>query len=31
VRARERAGDGNADEIADAVRDLFGISAPSDR
>ena len=31
VRARERAGAGDADEIADAVRDLFGISAPSDQ
>ena len=31
VRARERAGAGEADEVADAVRDLFGISAPSDR
>jgi glutamyl-tRNA reductase len=31
VRARERAGAGNADEVADAVRDLFGISPPSDR
>jgi glutamyl-tRNA reductase len=31
VRARERAGAGNADEVADAVRDLFGISAPRDR
>ncbi len=30
VRARERAGAGGADEVADAVRDLFGISAPSD-
>jgi glutamyl-tRNA reductase len=30
VRARERAGAGNADEVADAVRDLFGISAPRD-
>jgi glutamyl-tRNA reductase len=30
VRARERAGAGAADEIADAVRDLFGVSAPSD-
>jgi len=30
VRARERAGAGSADEIADAVRDLFGLSAPSD-
>jgi glutamyl-tRNA reductase len=29
VRARERAGAGNADEVADAVRDLFGISQPS--
>jgi glutamyl-tRNA reductase len=28
VRARERAGAGDADEIAGAVRDLFGISAP---
>ena len=31
VRARERAGAGNADEVADAVRDLFGISPPRDR
>lgn len=31
VRARERAGAGDADEVADAVRDLFGISAPSDQ
>ncbi len=30
VRARERAGSGDAGEVADAVRDLFGISAPSD-
>jgi glutamyl-tRNA reductase len=30
VRARERAGAGDADEVAEAVRDLFGISAPSD-
>jgi glutamyl-tRNA reductase len=30
VRARERAGAGGADEVAEAVRDLFGISAPSD-
>jgi glutamyl-tRNA reductase len=30
VRARRRAGDGDADEIAGAVRDLFGISAPDD-
>lgn len=29
VRARERAGAGNADEVADAVRDLFGLSSPS--
>lgn len=31
VRARERAGAGNADEVAHAVRDLFGISPPSDQ
>jgi len=31
VRARERAGAGSANEVADAVRDLFGISAPSDQ
>ena len=31
VRARERAGAGNADDVADAVRDLFGITSPSDR
>ncbi len=30
VRARERAGKGNADEVADAVRDLFGLSSPSE-
>jgi glutamyl-tRNA reductase len=30
VRARERAGAGGADEVAEAVRDLFGLSAPSD-
>ena len=30
VRARERAGAGDADEVAEAVRDLFGISPPSD-
>jgi glutamyl-tRNA reductase len=30
VRARERAGAGDADEVAEAVRDLFGLSAPSD-
>ena len=31
VRARERAGAGDADGVADAVRDLFGITSPSDR
>ena len=31
VRARERAGAGEADDVADAVRELFGISSPSDR
>jgi glutamyl-tRNA reductase len=31
VRARARAGDGDADGVADAVRDLFGLSAPLDR
>jgi glutamyl-tRNA reductase len=31
VRARERAGTGDIDEVADAVRDLFGLTAPSDR
>jgi glutamyl-tRNA reductase len=31
VRARERAGAGDADEVADAVRGLFGISSPNDR
>ena len=30
VRARERAGAGEAEEVADAMRDLFGISSPSD-
>ena len=30
VRARARAGDGDADDVAEAVRGLFGISAPSD-
>jgi glutamyl-tRNA reductase len=30
VRARERAGAGGADEVAEAVRDLFGLPAPSD-
>jgi glutamyl-tRNA reductase len=31
VRLRERAGAGDADEVADTVRDVFGITAPSDR
>ena len=31
VRVRERAGDGDANDVADAVRDLFGLSAPSSR
>jgi glutamyl-tRNA reductase len=31
VRARERAGAGDVDEVADAVRDLFGLPAPSDQ
>jgi glutamyl-tRNA reductase len=30
VRARQRAGAGDADEVAGAVRDLFGITAPDD-
>jgi len=30
VRARERAGAGEVDEVAEAVRDLFGISTTSD-
>jgi glutamyl-tRNA reductase len=30
VRARERAGAGGADEVAGAVRDLFGISSPAE-
>ncbi len=30
VRARERAGAGDADEVAGAVRDLFGLSAPDE-
>jgi glutamyl-tRNA reductase len=30
VRLRERAGTGDADEVADAVRDLFGLAAPLD-
>jgi glutamyl-tRNA reductase len=31
VRLRERAGDGDADDVADTVRALFGIAAPDDR
>lgn len=31
VRARARAGDGNVDEVSDAVRDLFGISDPREQ
>jgi glutamyl-tRNA reductase len=31
VRLRERAGAGDADEVADTFRELFGITAPSDR
>lgn len=31
VRLRERAGAGDADEVADTVRELFGITAPTDR
>ena len=30
VRARERAGAGDADEVAGAVRDLFGLSTPDE-
>jgi glutamyl-tRNA reductase len=30
VRLRERAGDGEADDVAAAVRDLFGLAAPHD-
>ncbi|MBM2823278.1 MAG: Glutamyl-tRNA reductase [Thermoleophilia bacterium] len=30
VRLRERAGTGDAHEVADAVRDLFGLAAPRD-
>jgi glutamyl-tRNA reductase len=30
VRLRERAGTGTADEVADAVRELFGLAAPLD-
>jgi glutamyl-tRNA reductase len=29
VRLRERAGEGDADDVVDAVRDLFGIAPPS--
>lgn len=31
VRLRERAGTGGSDEVADAVRELFGLTAPRDR
>jgi glutamyl-tRNA reductase len=31
VRLRERAGEGDADEVVDTIRELFGITAPSDR
>ncbi|HLE99541.1 MAG TPA: glutamyl-tRNA reductase [Gaiellaceae bacterium] len=30
VRLRERAGAGDADDVADAVRELFGLTAPND-
>ena len=30
VRLRERAGTGDADDVADAVRELFGLAAPRD-
>ncbi len=30
VRLRERAGDGDADDVAEAVRELFGLAAPRD-
>lgn len=30
VRLRERAGTGDVDEVADAIRDLFGLAAPRD-
>jgi glutamyl-tRNA reductase len=30
VRLRERAGTGDADEVADAVRELFGLATPRD-
>lgn len=30
VRLRERAGDGDAEEVADAARELFGLAAPRD-
>jgi glutamyl-tRNA reductase len=29
VRLRERAGEGDADDVVDAVRDLFGIAPAS--
>jgi glutamyl-tRNA reductase len=31
VRLRERAGAGDADEVAEAVRELFGLAAPHDQ
>ena len=30
VRLRERAGEGDADDVAAAVRELFGLAAPHD-
>jgi glutamyl-tRNA reductase len=30
VRLRERAGDGDAEDVAAAVRELFGLTAPRD-
>jgi glutamyl-tRNA reductase len=30
IRLRERAGEGDADEVAAAVRELFGLTVPSD-
>jgi hypothetical protein len=31
ARLRERAGAGEADDVAAAVRELFGLAVPSDR
>ena len=31
VRLRERAGAGEADDVAATVRELFGLAAPQDR